>query len=114
MKPILTTFALGLALSVGLPVWAAGEHGGHDHGMASSSMANAMLSDGIVKKVDKSQSKITLKHGPIENMGMPGMTMVFRVTDASLLDQVKAGDKVRFQAEKMNGAIMVTKLEMAK
>ncbi|NDP49547.1 MAG: copper-binding protein [Sulfuriferula multivorans] len=113
MKPILTTLALGLALSAGMPAWAAGEHG-HDHGAASPAMTNASLSEGEVKKVDKDQGKITLKHGPIENMGMPGMTMVFRVQDASMLDQVKAGDKVRFQAEKMNGALMVTKLEMAK
>lgn len=114
MKPILTALALGLALSAGMPAWAAGEHGDHAHESSSAAATAATLSDAEVKKVDKDQGKITLKHGPIENMGMPGMTMVFRVQNAGMLDQVKAGDKVRFQAEKMNGALMVTTLEIAK
>lgn len=91
---------------------------GHSHDQAMNQAAmpaipamNATLSDGLVKKVDKDQGKITLKHGPLENMGMPGMTMVFRVQDASMLDQIKPGDKVRFYAESMNGALTVTKLE---
>lgn len=112
MKPIVTTLALGLALSAGLPAWAAGEHGDHGHASASPATTLAPLSDAEVKKVDKEQGKITLKHGPIENMGMPGMTMVFRVQHASMLDQVKAGDKVRFRAEKMDGVLVVTQLEM--
>lgn len=114
MKPILTTLALGLALSAGLPAWAAGEHGDHGHASAKPATTLAPLSDAEVKKVDKEQGKITLKHGPIENMGMPGMTMVFRVQNAGMLDQVKAGDKVRFHAEKMNGALTVTELELVR
>jgi len=63
-----------------------------------------------VKKVDKSAGKLTLSHGPLPN-GMPAMTMVFRVKDPVWLDQVKAGDKVRFMADQINGAMTVVHLE---
>lgn len=115
MKPMLTTLALGISLTFGLPAWAETSHTDHSHGgVTSQADVNAKLSDGQVKKVDKAQGKITLKHGPLENLGMPGMTMVFRVQDASMLDQVKPGDPIRFRAEKMNGALTVTKLETVK
>jgi Cu(I)/Ag(I) efflux system protein CusF len=71
------------------------------------------LSDGEVRKVDKEAKKITIKHGPLANLDMPPMTMVFQVKDPAMLDQVKAGDKVKFQAEKMGGAYTVTKIEPA-
>ncbi|MDP3169640.1 MAG: copper-binding protein, partial [Polaromonas sp.] len=58
--------------------------------------------------------KITMKHGEIKNLDMPGMTMVFQVKDPALLDQVNAGDKVRFTAEKDGGAIVVTDIQPAK
>lgn len=118
MKPMLTTLALGMSLTFAMPVLAEGQHGGHSHDGAMSQAAmpamNAMLSDGLVKKVDKAQGKITLKHGPLENMGMPGMMMVFRVQDAGMLERVKPGDNIRFQAEQMNGALTVTKLDVVK
>ncbi|MBT9567200.1 MAG: copper-binding protein [Thiobacillus sp.] len=113
MKSILSTVVFGLALAAGTPAWAAEEHD-HSHGAASPSVAPAALADAEVKKVNKDQGKITLKHGPIENLGMPGMTMVFQVQNAGALDQVKAGDKVRFHAEKINGALTVTELELTK
>jgi Cu/Ag efflux protein CusF len=74
----------------------------------------ADLTDAEVRKVDKSAGKITLKHGEIRNLDMPGMTMVFQVKDAALLDKVKEGDKVRFSAEKTGGAYVVTALEPAR
>ena len=69
------------------------------------------LSDGEVRKVDKDAKKITIKHGPLANLDMPPMTMVFQVEDPAMLDQVKAGDKVKFQAEKVGAAYTVTKIE---
>ena len=72
------------------------------------------LSDGEVRKVDKDAKKITIKHGPLQNLDMPPMTMVFQVKDPAMLEQVKAGDKVKFQAEKVGGAFTVTKIEPAK
>ena len=72
------------------------------------------MTDGEVRKVDKDNKKITLKHGEIKNLGMPGMTMVFQVKDPSFLDKVKPGDKVRFAAEKTESGIAVTNIEAAK
>jgi Cu(I)/Ag(I) efflux system periplasmic protein CusF len=68
---------------------------------------------GEVIKIDKSAGKITLKHGPIKNLDMDSMTMVFRVADPTMLDKVKAGDKVEFDADRVNGAITVTKIGKA-
>jgi Cu/Ag efflux protein CusF len=64
--------------------------------------------------VDKEAKKITLRHGPLANLDMPAMTMVFQVKDPAMLDQVKAGDKVKFQAEKVGGAFTITKIEPGK
>ena len=72
------------------------------------------MTEGEVRKVDKDAKKITIKHGEIKNLEMPAMTMVFQVRDPALLDQVKAGDKVRFKAEKAGGAIVVTAVEVAR
>jgi Cu/Ag efflux protein CusF len=67
---------------------------------------------GTVKKVDKAAGKLTVSHEPLPNLGMPAMTMVFRVTDAKWLDQVKAGDKVRFAAQSVGGVLTIVHLEM--
>jgi Cu/Ag efflux protein CusF len=74
---------------------------------------SAALSDGEVRRVDKDAKKVTIKHGPLANLDMPAMTMVFQVKDPALLDKVKAGDKVKFQAEKIVGGYAVTKIERA-
>ena len=76
--------------------------------------AASVNTDGEVRKIDKEQGKVTLKHGPIANLDMPGMTMVFKVADAKLLDAIKEGDKVRFAADRVNGAMTVTAIEVAK
>ena len=81
---------------------------------SATETAAAKLIDGEVRKVDKEAGKITLKHGPIPNLDMPAMSMVFRVKDPSFLDKVKAGDRVRFTAEKVQGAFTVTAIEAAK
>lgn len=67
-----------------------------------------------VRKVDKDNGKLTLKHAEIKSLDMPPMTMVFTVKDKALLDKVKAGDKVRFKAEQAGGAYVVTAIEAAK
>lgn len=61
--------------------------------------------DAEVRKIDKETGKITLKHAAIKNLDMPGMTMVFKVKDPAELEQLQAGDKVKFKAEKNHGAI---------
>ena len=78
-----------------------------------SGAAFANDADGEVRKIDKAQAKITLKHGEIKNLDMPPMTMVFRVKDAKLLETVAVGDKVKFAAEKIDGNYVVTQLAKA-
>ena len=83
--------------------------------LAFSAAAQDTLSEGEVRKVDKSSGKITLRHGDIRNLDMPPMTMVFAVPDKALLDKVKAGDKVRFAADKDgSGQYIVTSIETQK
>jgi Cu/Ag efflux protein CusF len=72
------------------------------------------MTEAEVRKVDKDAGKLTLKHGAIPNLEMPPMTMVFRVNEPGMLDAVKAGDKVSFQADKINGQYVVTRIEPAK
>jgi len=72
------------------------------------------LTEAEVRKVDKDNKKITLKHAEIKNLEMPPMTMVFQVNDAALLEKFKAGDKVRFKASKQGGNIVATDIEPAR
>ena len=72
------------------------------------------MADGEIRKIDMDNKKITIKHGEIKNLDMPGMTMVFQVKDAALLRKAKVGDKIRFKAEKSGSAIVVTNIQPAK
>src|SRR5688500_8653413 len=103
--------AVVLAAALAMPAAYADE--AHHKPTASTSQQTQPLSEGEVRKVDKDAKKITIKHGPLANLDMPAMTMVFQVRDPAMLEQVKAGDKVRFQAEKVGGAFTITKLEQA-
>lgn len=83
--------------------------------LAATAFAQAALPsvDGEVRKIDTEANKITLKHGDIPNLDMTGMTMVFRVKDPALLAKVKAGDKVRFTVDKVDGALTVLSIDPA-
>jgi Cu(I)/Ag(I) efflux system periplasmic protein CusF len=82
---------------------------------STAAIAQAGLFDGQVTKVDQSAGKITIKHGAIPKLDMDqGMTMVFAVSEPSLLKAAKAGDKVKFDAERVNGQLTITKLQKAK
>ncbi len=82
--------------------------------VACASITHAQtMSDGEVRKIDKAQGKLTLKHGPIQSLDMPPMTMVFKVADPKMLAGLKDGDKVRFTAERVGGVITVTAIEPA-
>jgi Cu/Ag efflux protein CusF len=78
--------------------------------IVSPAVADGEMVKGEVVKVDKAAGKVTLKHGPIKKLDMDSMTMVFRVADPAMLDKVKAGDKIEFEADRVNGAITVTKI----
>lgn len=73
-------------------------------------LAEGDLVKGQVVKIDKSAGKITLKHAPIKKLDMDSMTMVFRVADPAMLDQVKVGQQIEFEADRVNGAITVTRI----
>ena len=111
MKSVLTALILSLGLPLGSTGWAdAAQHAGHSGTAARA----ATLSEGVVRKVDKAQGRLTIKHGPLENLGMPAMTMVFRVQDAAWLERLEPGDDIRFLAESVNGVLTVTALEVVK
>ena len=114
MKKTLITTALLALLGGGAPLaFAQADHDAHHGGASAPAEANAKLAEGTVKKIDKSAGKLTIAHGPLESLGMPAMTMVFRAAEPGMLDQVKAGDKIRFAVEKVGGALTVTALEAA-
>lgn len=97
MKRTVTIAAVALSLTMVAGAWA------------------QSLIDGTITKVDASAGKITIKHGPIKKFDMDdGMTMVFRAQDPAMLQAVKPGDKVKFDAENINGQFVVTKIEKGK
>lgn len=96
------TMVLLLALVTSVPSWT----------WASNHERAALMSEGEIRKIDKDTGKLTIKHGEIKNLGMPPMTMAFRVKEASMLEKVKAGDAVRFNVEKIGGQYTVTALEL--
>ncbi len=91
-----TVFAIATVLLIGL------------------STAQAQSVRGQVKKIDSGAGKMTIDHAPIKSLNMDSMTMVFRVADPEMLKQVKPGDRILFDAERVNGAITVTKMRKAK
>ena len=120
MKNFKTGFVLAslFAMAIASPSYAA-SHGGApkdtpDVKKEMPMVDAAELTEGEIRKVDLDNKKITIKHGTIKNLDMPSMTMVFQVKDPAMVDRVKPGDKVRFTAEKRNGAIVVTDIQVAK
>lgn len=77
-------------------------------------IAQSAMVDGQVTKIDTDQGKITLRHGPIKNLDMDSMSMVFRVKDPAMLKQVKVGDKIKFEADRVDGQITVTKIQKSR
>ncbi len=77
----------------------------------TTTVVDDRYTQGEIRKVDIAQGKLTIKHGDIKNLGMPGMTMVFRVKDPAMVKIVKAGDAVQFVVELEKGAMVITKLK---
>jgi Cu/Ag efflux protein CusF len=106
---ILATSLAALAMAQTTPA------AGTQKGMPMAAAPAGDMVDGEVRKVDKDTRKITLKHGDIKNLDMPGMTMVFQVKDPAMLDAVKAGDKVKFKAAQATGGVLViTEIQVVK
>jgi len=116
MKTTLATLAVATfaTLAISTPALASNDHAGHQAGMGNMHDDAGMMSEGTVKKLDAAAGKLTISHGPLANLDMPPMTMVFRASDPALLNGVKVGDRIRFKAERVGGAFTVTELEVAK
>lgn len=79
---------------------------------ASATEAQAAeLADGEIRRIDVENKKLTIKHGPIKSLAMPGMTMVFVLKDEAQLNSLKVGDKIRFDAARIEGVFVVTQLQ---
>ena len=118
MKKFTAVVAIASLFAIASTAHAAA-HGGAPKDVPDAKKAMPMaevaeLTEGEIRKVDADNKKITIKHGAIKNLDMPGMTMVFQVKDPAMVDRVKQGDKIRFKAEKLNGAIVVTDIQPAK
>ncbi|MBN8491633.1 MAG: copper-binding protein [Burkholderiales bacterium] len=81
--------------------------------LAAAAAVQAQSYDGEVRKIDKAQGRITLQHGELKALDMPPMTMVFRVKDPALLDSVAVGDRVKFDAARLDGNYTVTAIRKA-
>lgn len=104
-------FLLPLAALLALPpAYADDTH----HTAAPAAEAAQPFAEGTVKKVDKAAGKLTIAHGPLANLDMPPMTMVFKAGDPAMLEKVQAGDKIRFIAERRSGTFVVKTLEPIK
>jgi Cu/Ag efflux protein CusF len=109
-KLLLAATAATLASLLSIPVFAQTPPDQNKMEMA----AEPSLTDGEVRKIDKEAGKLTIRHGEIKHLEMPPMTMVFVAKDKSMLDKVKAGDKVRFTAIHENGQMIVTDIQPVK
>ena len=78
---------------------------------AMAQTATKDMTEAEVRKVDKDAKKLTLKHGPIKNLDMPGMTMVFQVKDPAMLENLAVGDKIKVRVKRQQGAFVVTAIE---
>ena len=110
MNTALILASLAIALTAPSHAQTSSDHNAHHPAQVAQA---SPMTPGEVRKVDKEAGKITLKHDPIPSLDMPSMTMVFRVSDPKLLDTVKAGDKVLFSADKIDGQITITRMQPA-
>lgn len=109
MKRVSVTFLILCALAVP----AAYAHHEPQVAQTGAGVTAAAMTDGEVRKVDKDTGTITLKHGEIRNLRMSPMTMVFQVKDKAMLDKVKTGDRIRFAADNVRGALTIMQMEPA-
>ncbi len=126
MKPILATILVQAGASIAfavnadagsVPVAGRGEPTGAVERGAQAVVGRSAGSDlleGEIRWVDPSAGRLTVMHGRHAGLGMPPMTMVIRVKDSGRLTHFRAGDRIRFAAERVNGFLTVTVLQPAK
>ncbi|MEX2239490.1 MAG: copper-binding protein [Burkholderiales bacterium] len=100
MKRFIRAFILALASCITGLAWA----------QAGETKTTGPAASGLVREIDRAGSRIKIDHGPIPSIGMPGMTMTFKVRNPELLDQVKQGDQVSFEIERSGLGWIITKL----
>ena len=110
LRLVLSATALAFTAIAANPVFAQMNMDHSKMGMAGM----PSMTDGEVRKIDKDAGKITIKHGDIKHLEMPGMTMVFTAKDKALLDKTQVGDKIRFMVINEGGKMVVTAIEPAK
>lgn len=96
LKHVFTVFTVLAALAANAPI------------LAQTALP---MADGEVRRIDAANGKITLKHGEIKHLDMPGMTMVFRVKDPVMLEKLVVGDKIKFTVEQKPEGFTVMQLE---
>lgn len=84
------------------------------HAQMDTKTDMSQMADGEIRKVDKETGKVTIKHGDIQSLDMPGMTMVFTAKEKTLLDKVQAGDKVKFAVINDGGKMVITDIQVVK
>lgn len=116
MKKTLSTLLIAIGLLAAGPGLAADPHAGHamPAGSKDAAAATDELSEGTVKKVDLAAGRITIVHGPLKNLGMPAMTMVFKAADPAQLKGVKAGDSIRFVAGQVGNDYVASRIQLRK
>ncbi|MFW7343870.1 copper-binding protein [Pollutimonas sp. H1-120] len=113
----LISFSLGASLALGISLTALAAGGNANGPTASTNAASSevrvdtALADGVVRKVDRPSGMITIEHGALENVGMPPMTMAYKAKDATVLQQAKEGEKVKFRLENLNGTYTIMTLK---
>ena len=112
-KTLTLTLLHGLATHTGLQAEEMMNHAGHDMGQMSQmeGMNEMAMTQGVISRIDAANGKVGIKHEAIDNLKMPAMTMVFRVADPALLQDLKVGDAVRFHAENPAGKLTVTAIQ---
>lgn len=110
------TLIAALAVAAAIIAPAGASTGTEQAGAAALVLASnaSALADGEVRRIDKGAGTVTLKHGPIPSIDMPPMTMAYRVKDKSMLEQLKPGDKIKFEAGNLGGVYTLMRFEKAK
>ncbi|MBR8157511.1 copper-binding protein [Burkholderia cenocepacia] len=95
---------------VAMPALAGGDMSGMKSGDKTMSVPDTKLTDAEVKEIDAGRKLVTLKHGALDNIGMPPMTMAFKAGDAAMIPSLHVGDRVRVRVENVNGTLTIVKL----
>lgn len=111
MKALIAASLITISIFGAVSVHAAGQDAGHAMAASSGSSGEIQMISGEIKKVDKASGKVTVSHGPLTNLNMPAMTMVFKVANAAWVEQMKAGDRIRFIADDVNGVLTLVRFE---